>query len=467
MKILLAASEVSPLARTGDFADAVSHLSSHLVKAGNDVTLILPYYRCIRENKTLKPRRTKPAISVELGSARLECTVWEAVGPNGVNLLLVERDEFFDRTGLYGVEDRDYQDNAARFIFFSKVVVEMVRRQAPDVVQVVGWQPALVPAFLRAQHLNVRSVLSPYSLEYQGNFWSHDFQLTNLPGNYFSSDSLEFYGSMNFLKAGIVYADAVVLPGGRHVAAMQTSDHGCGLENVLREHSYKLEGIAPGLNESVFPSVRSSDQSIKKARAALFPNIDQTASARIVVVDAASTAGAGIDLLLSVMDRLPSDDLKIILLGAVDATRREALVVATRRHADRFVHLPQLGAPELEQVLLAGDFHLIPGPIEPGSHFLALAMRNGIVPLAENCSGLHQTLRDFDPVTGCGNALIFYRHSEAALSDVLRRAAFLGSEELKNLSSRAVETDFSWNGTVLRLETLYKRLLDGRISKAA
>lgn len=465
MKILLAASEMAPWAKTGDFADSVSDLAIHLKKAGNEVTVVLPFYRCIRENKSLKPKRTKMRFSIQLGSFRFDCLVWEATGVDGVSLYLIEREEFFDRTGVYGVDDRDYQDNAARFLFFSKAIVELARRDNPDVVHVLGWQPAMAPVFLKVQHIGIPSVLSPVSLEFQGNFWSHDFELTNLPSEYFTAETLEFYGSMNYLKAGIVFADAVVLPSGRHVAEMQTSSLGCGLENVLCEHAAKLVGIPSGIDENSMPVLRGDAQSRAKARKALFK--DASPLDRIVLVDAPSTNGVGIDLLLSGMDRLPSDELKIVLLGCVEPCHREALEVAIRRHASHFLYFAEPNAEKIATILQAGDFQLIPGPLEARSGFWIQAMRNGIIPIAASCPGLHQSLQDFDPVTDAGNSLLYYRQSVESLLDALRRAAYLDGSDFEKLSSRATNADFSWNGTASRLASLYNRLINRHQRKAA
>lgn len=192
MKILMAASEMSPFAGTGEFADEVLALAAQLGEAGNEVTVVLPYYRCIREEKSHKAKRTKIRFSVPVGSAKLPAEIFEARAVGGVQVLFVARDEFFDRSGLYGAEDRDYQDNSARFIFFTKCAVELARRLAPDVVHVHGWQTALFPAFVKDQRLPIVTVLSPHSLEYQGNFWSYDFALTNLPGSIFPSAASSF-----------------------------------------------------------------------------------------------------------------------------------------------------------------------------------------------------------------------------------------------------------------------------------
>ena len=458
MKILMASSEFAPYAETGKLADDVSDLCTKMAEAGHEVVVVLPLYRCVREQKSLTLKRSKVRFAVPLGSSRLNCVVWEAVDPKGMRLLFIERDEYFDRTGLYGMDGRDYEDNAARFIFFSKCVVEVARRESPDAIHVHGWQPALVPVFVREQNLGIVTVLSPQGLQYQGNFWSHDFALTNLPASYFSAAALEFYGSMNFLKSGIVFADAVVLPGSRYVSAMQTPEHGCGLESVLREHSNKLIGIAPGFDANAVPVTSSAAKDIAKSRSELFSSIKAGDASRVVLVDAASTAGNGLGVLLGGMDRLPSDNIFVVLLGEVREEDRLALLVAERRHAGRFAHIPEVSSAELTRVLEAGDFVLLPAEFEPSCEFLTKAMRNGIVPLARHCDGLHQIVQPYDRVTTHGNGLVFYRDGVDALLDVIRHAAFLSGAELQTLSDRVASTDFSWSASVASLAAIYQRL---------
>ena len=455
MKILMAASEMAPFARTGAFADEMLALASHLVGPDNEVTVVLPYYRCIREEKSHKAKRTKIKFSVPVGPAKLPAEIYEASAPGGARVLFVSRDEFFDRSGLYGADDRDYQDNSARFIFFTKCVVELVRRLSPDVVHVHGWQTALLPVFVKDQRLPAATVLTPHSLEYQGNFWSYDFALTNLPGEYFSARGLEFFGSMNCLKAGILFADAVVLPSRRYVAEMQTPEFGCGLESVLREQSWKLEGIPDGLKESDWPVFPPEEKS--SARKELLSSVGLNPDGRVFLCDSSATRGAGMAILLEVLDRLPAEDVRVLLLGPVDADVRTALGIAVRRHAGRFSNITSVDAGLFHLALSGSDFLLLPGPVEPGGELLMLALRNGLVPVAAYCPGLRQFVQDFDPVTGSGNGFVFYRNTVSALGDAIGRAA--GAGDIPALSLAARSADYSWAASAKQHEALYRRIL--------
>jgi starch synthase len=226
---------------------------------------------------------------------------------------------------------------------------------------------------------------------------------------------------------------------------------------VLLEHAEKLEGIAFGIEEQALPVVKSDAKSRAAACREFFPTANP-ASARIFVVDTVSTGGEGIDLLLQALDLLPSPDFCVALLGPVGEKSLEALNIAMRRHAGRFVHLPEVDGALFARILSAGNFILVPGALEPGRVFAAASMRNGLIPVMEFCPGLPDLVKDFDPVTGSGNGLVFYRHSLNALADAVKRALFLPKGESEILSQRARETDFSWTPALARLEELQHRL---------
>ncbi|HEY5792347.1 MAG TPA: glycogen/starch synthase, partial [Chthoniobacterales bacterium] len=246
----MAASEMAPFARTGALADGMAALPSALRQAGHDVRVVLPYYRTIRDGRDFSVRPTKIRFAVPVGEARYDCEIYEARAADGVQVFFIGRDEFFDRSGLYGSSGRDYQDNAARFIFFNKCVIELAKRltPVPDILHAHDWQAALLPLLAKSQSLPWPVVLSVHDPAYQGNFWSYDFGLTNLPPDYFSARGLEFYGSMNFLKGGILFADRVVLPSELYVSEAQTREFGCGLDAVFRENAGKLAGIPDGVD---------------------------------------------------------------------------------------------------------------------------------------------------------------------------------------------------------------------------
>jgi starch synthase len=254
MKILLAGSELTPFARTGGLGDVLESLPAALSTRGHEVSVVIPCYRGLAEHKKLGARSTGVRVQVQIGGQRHEAEILEGKTPEGVQVFLVRRDEYFDRSGFYGEEGGDYGDNAERFIFFSKAIVELARRitPSPDLIHVNDWQTALVPVLLKERKLPLRSVLTIHNLAYQGSFWGIDFGLTNLPGDYFSPRGVEFYGQLNLLKGGIVFADAVTTVSERYAREIQTPEYGCGLHVVISEHLGKLSGILNGADYNIW-----------------------------------------------------------------------------------------------------------------------------------------------------------------------------------------------------------------------
>lgn len=469
MNILMAAAEMSPLLRNGELGDAVANLSGELRRLGHEVSVVLPCYRAIREGKT-KLKKTGVKFSVTVGAGRYPCEIFETKTPDGVQVFLVSRDEYFDRSGVYGVEGRDYQDNAARFIFFTKCAIELARRMepAPDIFHANSWETALAPVFCRDQRLPFRTVLTPHGLEYQGNFWSYDFALTNLPGEYFGARGVEYFGSMNCLKGGILYADAVVLPGERFVSEAQTPAAGCGLDPVLREHQHKLFGIpTPAGLEEWRPAAQSASRA--KNRQSALQAFDLDAEPARAVFLAFADASPGTDLLLASLDRLLAGNTRLILLGEVDAARTVELEVARRKHRGRFAHVAAFDDTQARQALAGSDVMLLPGPVEARATWLRRAIRHGVIPVAQQCGGLFQLVRDWEPARSFGNGFVFRSATVDGLLDISRRAmdALDDPAQRSALVAANLAADFSHEASARAHLALYTRLLGGKVSKAA
>lgn len=480
MNILMAAAEMTPFLRNGELGDAVASLSAELRRQGHEVSVVVPCYRAIREGKS-KLKKTGVKFSVNVGPGRYPCEIFELKSPDGVQVFAVARDEYFDRSGVYGIDGRDYQDNSARFIFFTKCVIELARRMEPlpDILHAHSWETALAPVFCRDQRLPFRTVLTPHGLEYQGNFWSYDFALTNLPGEYYGARGVEYFGSMNCLKGGILFADAVVLPGERFASEAQTPAGGCGLDPVLREHQYKLFGIlTPSGLEDWFPASDSAivakysaSQPGKKPanRAALLQACELDAEPSRGVFVSFADASSGTDILLASLDRLLTDNCRVVLLGEVDPSLTVPLEVARRKHRGRFAHFAEFDEELARKALAGADALLLPGAVEPRATWLRRAIRYGVIPVAMQCGGLFQLVRDFEPVRGVGNGFVFRSATADGLLDVARRAlgAISDPAQREALVAANLGVDFSHEATARAYLALYNRLLGRPAAKAA
>jgi len=211
MRILMISAEGPPLQRAGAVIDVMDGLPAALRSRGHDVCVALPFYREIRENRAFRKSDTGIAVDVQVGDKVYVARYLEGRSASGVQLILIRCDEFFDRDGIYGERGKPYEDNASRFIFFCKATLELSRRLTPQlqVLHAHDWAAALVPVFVRAQGLPFKTVLTIHHVADQGSFWGLDFGLTNLPERFFTLHGVEFFGRLNFLKGGILYADRI------------------------------------------------------------------------------------------------------------------------------------------------------------------------------------------------------------------------------------------------------------------
>lgn len=474
MRILMAGTEMAPLARTGGLGDVLETLPAELTQRGHEVSVILPFYRSIRENKSLKIQRTGVEMAVQVGPRRIETEILETTAPNKTQIFLVKRDEYFDRSELYGTGGRAYEDNAERFIFFSKAAVELARRlnPAPDIIHVHDWQTALLPVFVRDQELPFKTVLTIHNIAYQGSFWGMDFGLTALPGRFFSAEGVEFYGQLNFMKGGLLFADAITTVSERYARDIQTPEYGCGLDAVLRENAHKLTGILNGADyklwnpatDKLIPRKYKPDSLAgkKNCRNALLEQFGLAKNPRgpVFAMVTRLAEQKGFDILLPLLDRLLADDVRLIILGEGDAAYTRELMIASKRHAERFAFRTAF-EDRLAHLIEAGaDITLIPSRFEPCGLSAMYSLKYGTIPIARATGGLHQIIQDYDPTTGTGTGFLFYDYNSEALWDVMGRAKkfFADQEDWKNLMQRAMACDFSWSNAAEAYEKIYARL---------
>jgi len=473
MKILMASTEMEPLARTGGLGDVVEALSAELLRQGHEISVVLPLYRKIRENPALKIRSTGVEVTVGIGSKRAGAAIFECQASNGVQVFLVGRDEYFDRTGLYGTDGRNYDDNCERFIFFARAVMELARHMdpVPDVLHAHDWQTALLPVFVKDAGLPFGTVLTVHNLAYQGSFLGHDFSLTNLPGHYYGS--VEFHGRMNFLKGGIVCADAVTTVSERYARDIQAPEYGCGLDGVLRANANKLVGILNGADYSIWsPEVDSlipanyGPQSLggkRICRDALLQELELQPEPRGPVFSIVTRLAdqKGIDMLVPLMDRLLADDVRLIVLGEGDPAYERDLLVAARKYQGKVIFRRGFDDRLAHRIEAAADITLMPSHFEPCGLTAMYSLKYGTIPVARVSGGLHQIIQDYDPTTGTGNGFVFFDDKVEAFWDAIGRSKklFTERESWTALMLRAMAADFSWPVAATRYERVYESTL--------
>jgi starch synthase len=480
VKILLAGSEMTPFAKTGGLGDVVGALSGVLSEFGHDVTCCVPFYRCVRETAN----EAKPiglTLSIPLGDKVVTGDILEMRLAERLRVLFVRREEFYDRSELYHTGERAYEDNVERFLFFSKVVVELLgfNRFKPDVVHCHDWQTAFVPVQVayrrqtRGPEFDVKTVFTIHNIAYQGIFSGSDFTLTNLPSEFFAPSGLEFYGQMNLMKGGIVFSDAITTVSKKYAEEILTPEGGFGLDPVLEARQEDLVGILNGAdyrmwNPAADPVLKQkygpADLSGKRAcRAGLLQRfqVEASDSAPVAAVVSRLTELKGVDILAEAMEGLLKLGVTVVVLGKgaekyerlfLDLAERFPRRVGVRiEQSEEWAHWTQAGA----------DLLLMPSKFEPCGLTQMYALKYGTIPVVHATGGLDDTISQFDPDSGEGNGFKFAEYSPDALVTAVRQAAVLYKQPKtwQRLMRNAMACDFSWRTSAKEYEKLYASLL--------
>ena len=467
--------EGPPLQRTGALVDVMEALPHELRARGHEVSVALPFYREIRENPGFKEEDTGVTVDVRVGQKTYIAEYLEGRSAGGVQLFLIRCDEFFDRSGIYGEHGESYEDNAARFIFFCKAALELARRLTPSlqILHVHDWPAALVPVFVRAHHLPFATMLTIHHVAEQGSFWGLDFALTNLHERFFTLRGVEFFGRINFLKGGILYADRITTVSERYLREMQTLTSGCGLDVVLRENAHLLMGILHGADytrwdpasDRLLPAHydASTLRGKQVCRDALLTQMNLAPEPRGPVFGMVTRVveEKGFEILMPLLDRLLWDDVRLIILGEGDPAYETALAVAARKFPTKFAYQKDYDE-KLAHLIEAGmDITLIPSRFEPAGLSAMYSLKYGALPVARATGGIQEIIEDYDPAADSGYGFLCYEYSTEAFWDAIKRARgiFRDREVWITLMERAMSRNFSWDASAQRYEELYRELV--------
>ena len=471
----MASAEGPPLQRAGALIDVMDALPREMRSRGHDVSVALPLYREIRTNTAFEEKETGITVDIAVGDKSYVAEYLEGRSANGVQLFLLRCDEFFDRPGIYGERGQQYEDNAARFIFFCKAVLELARRLTPQVqiLHVHDWAAALVPVFVRAHGLPFKTVLTIHRLGEQGSFWGLDFRLTNLPERFFTLHGVEFFGRLNFLKGGILYADKITTVSEHYRRAILTPAGGHGLDGVLRENAYRLTAILHGADYARWNPISDrllpANYDMRKlqgkqiCRDALLEEMKLASSPRGPVLGMVTRVveEKGFEILVPLLDRLLWDDVRLLILGEGDPAYETALAVTARKFPSKFAYQKDYDE-KLAHLIEAGmDISLIPSRFEPSGLNAMYNLKYGALPVALATGGIQQIIEDYDPVADEGYGFLCYDYSTEAFWDAIKRACGLFNDRKlwTKLMKRAMARDFSWDASAQRYEELYGELV--------
>ncbi len=475
MKILIASSEAVPYIKTGGLADVAGSLLKELRAKKEEASLVLPLYSAIKSKYKL--HATGKIILVKMGSVAYRGSIFASSKADNPEAYFIECDELYGRPELYGTPAGDYPDNALRFIFFSRAVLEacIAMRIKPDVIHCNDWQTALVPLYLKTLYKGITyfsktsTLFTVHNLGYQGIFDASTLPYTGLGKEYFVPDRLEFYGKLNLMKAGLLYADILNTVSVTYAREIQQVEYGFGLDGVTRKRARDLYGIINGIDYAEWdPSMDTFIPSRYghadlKGKALCRKTLCQEAAFDKPALPIVSLVGRfssqkGIDLVLGSIETLAAMGVNLIVLGKGDDKYQRLLKKASGSYKGRiFVHV---GFEErLAHLIYAGsDFFLMPSQYEPCGLGQLIAMKYGTVPIARKTGGLADTIQDYDHMTNTGTGFLFSDYSPYAMQDAVKRAicVFTDKTKMKKLVSDVMGKDFSWSRSADNYLELYK-----------
>ena len=483
LSILQVSPEVVPFAKTGGLADVVGSLPLALRELGHGVSVVMPLHREVRSSK----RKINPVslrLSVPLGGTRQEAAIYQGnlSFPKKVPIYFIENESYFDREYLYGTPQGDYPDNAERFAFFARAALEMVLALGlkPDVIHCHDWQSALVPLyhelFYKASgHLSATAtVLTVHNLAYQGVFEPEALALAGLPQDLFHSKGIEFYGKVNYLKAGLLYADFINTVSRKYSQEIQAPEYGYGLDGVLRERSDYLFGIIngvdykdwnPATDKYIPANYEASDlRGKEKCKRELLKEFKLLGLEDKPLLGMISRLAAqkGFDLLAEAADELFALDVGLIVLGTGDEKYQRLLAEMAQRYPGKMALSIAFDNRLAHKIEAGCDIFLMPSRYEPCGLNQIYSLKYGTIPLVRATGGLDDTVESFDPGTGKGNGFKFFSYSAAELVEKVNEAVGIFLHDKANwrkLMQNAVAGDFSWEKSAESYVELYLKAL--------
>ncbi len=490
MKILLVSSEVVPFAKTGGLADVCGALPIALRRAGHEVAVFMPAYRVARE-AGLPIKETDVRLDVPVGGHMVSGRLLKSQLPDSdVVLYLAGQDEFFDRPGLYQHEGHDYADNCARFVFFSRFVLESLTELGwfPDLVHCNDWHTGLIPAYLKTVYAerepwgHIPSLMTIHNLAYQGNFPADQMTLTGVDWKHFNWQQMEFHDHLNLLKTGVVFADAVSTVSPRYALEIQTPEQGHGLDAVLRSRANNLSGVLNGIDTAVWNpqtdrhiAANYDADSWTEGKAACKADLQQrlgmaaNTDTPLIGIIGRLTAQKGWELILEVMQRwLGQLGVQWAVLGTGDARVQSALQNLKSRFPDQLGLELGFSDPLAHQIEAGADIFLMPSRFEPCGLNQQYSMQYGTVPVVHATGGLADTVVDLSQSTlgsGKANGFSFDHYDAGALDHALMRCVntMIHDKQIwRQLIGTGMRHDWSWSASADRYVQLYESIRQTR-----
>ena len=481
MKILIASSEAFPFCKTGGLADVVGSLSQSISRLDGveEVLLFLPKYRNIGGGAfSLKAVGGNFLIPVahKLETASLYHVQW-----GRISVYFIENQKYFDRPSMYRTANGDYEDNDERFIFFSRAVLEGAKFLGfkPDIIHCHDWQTGLIPAYLKTLYridaffAKAKTVFTIHNIAYQGMFPRETFMKAGFNWMDYTPDKLEFYGGINFLKAGIVFSDRITTVSPSYSLEIQAgADMGKGLEGVLKSRSNNLFGILNGIDNEIWdPAMdtfiyRGYDSKTywrgkPYCKKSFQKEMGLSENKNILLAGIVSRLDwqKGIDLITQVAWEF-LDKIQFVFLGVGDQQITAMIKELAGNNSGKVVFINEFNEEKAHKIYAASDIFLMPSRFEPCGLSQMIAMRYGSLPIVNRTGGLKDTVYYNPEDLPSSNGFAFDGPTPANLKSMLGHVVSVySSKELFNaMIKNAMKTDFSWTKSSSEYMKIFKML---------
>ncbi|MCR4441527.1 MAG: glycogen synthase GlgA [Peptococcaceae bacterium] len=473
MKVLFAASEASPFARTGGLGEVVGSLPKALNRLGADARVIIPKYGTIAAEYK-KNMKNIGNVTVPVAWRRQYCGV-EKLEREEATYYFLDNEYYFNRENIYG-----YYDEAERFSFFCRGVVETLKILdfSPEIIHCHDWQAALIPLFWREfcsgqqGHAPVKTVFTIHNLKYQGVF-TH-WILHNILGlgdEYFTPDRLEYYGKVNILKAGIVFSNSLTTVSRTYAEEIKYPFFGEGLDGLIRAHEHKLRGILNGLDYNdydpemdynIYVNYNQNPDFKQENKAKLQEELALPVNKNIPLLGVVTrlTVQKGLDLLIHILDELLELDVQLVVLGAGEEKYEQFFSEKASCCPQKCRTVLKFDEVLARKIYAASDLFLMPSLFEPCGLSQLIALRYGALPVVRETGGLKDTVRPYNEKTGEGNGFTFANYNAHELLFTIKRALLLYRERetWNRLVANALQSDYSWEKSAREYYSLYREL---------
>jgi starch synthase len=488
LSILMVAAELHPLAKVGGLADVMGALPKAIEKQGHRVSIALPYYGTVRQKDiSTHPVKGLNAFDVALGDRAFPARVRSTRLPGSkVEVFLIGNEDLLGRGGIYNDpgSGRPYEDNADRFVFFSRAVTRMLKSMNwyPDIIHCHDHQTGFIPAWVATTSLenvypeSLRTVFTIHNLAYQGVYpreigYRAGFGEAMLK----PMGGIEFHGDVNMMKAAVTFADTITTVSPTYAKEIQTPEYGYGLEEVLRSRSEHLVGILNGADYSVWDPKKDKliparfdhkkPDGKQKCRQKLVERLGLKIGEETPLIGIISrlVAQKGFDILTEVFDRVMGLDVGFVILGLGEKQYHDKLAAMAERYTGK-VSLNLAFDEELAHWIEAGcDMFLMPSKYEPCGLNQMYSMKYGTIPVVRSTGGLADTVTDFAESSD-STGFVFKEYTGEALLGAVERAreAFSAKDTWGQLIQRAMNRDFSWDRSAEAYESLYIATLGRR-----